>query len=95
MSDDIDAAVEVHRHELSGAAATLYAVQKVYGDKVREQSKGAYGRLADAHLLIRGVLAAALLRIHGNVTPNHGYQQTARCAFCLLRHRNESLRVCH
>lgn len=51
MTDDIEAAVEVHQRELIESAATLYAVQKIYGDKVREQSKTAYRRLVDAHLL--------------------------------------------
>lgn len=67
MTDDIEAAVEVHRRELIESAATLYAVQKVYGDKVREQSKAAYRRLVDAHLLITGVLATGLLRINGKI----------------------------
>lgn len=69
MTDDIDMALEVHRRELIEPAATLYAVQKVYGDKVREQSKAAYRRLVDAHLLITGVLAAALLRINAKIIP--------------------------
>lgn len=69
MSDDIDAAVEVHRRELIESAATLYAVQKVYGEKVREHSKMAYRRLVDAHLLITGVLSAALLRINAKIIP--------------------------
>lgn len=67
MTDDIEAAVEVHRRELIESAATLYAVQKVYGDKVRAQSKAAYRRLVDAHLLITGVLATGLLRINGKI----------------------------
>ena len=69
MTDDIKAAVEAHQRELIESAATLYAVQKINGDKVREQSKAAYGRLIDAHLLITGVLAAGLLRNHGRITP--------------------------
>lgn len=69
MTDDIEAAVEVHQRELIESAATLYAVQKIYGDKVREQSKTAYRRLVDAHLLITGVLASGLLRISGKITP--------------------------
>jgi hypothetical protein len=68
-SDDIEAAVETHQRELIESAATLYAVQKVYGDKVREQSKAGYRRLIDAHLLITGVLATGLLRISGKITP--------------------------
>jgi hypothetical protein len=69
MTDDIEAAVEVHKRELIESAATLYAVQKIYGDKVREQSKAAYRRLIDAHLLIVGVLATGLLRTNGKITP--------------------------
>lgn len=69
MTDDFEAAVEVHQRELIESAATLYAVQKIYGDKVREQSKAAYRRLVDAHLLITGVLATGLLRINGKITP--------------------------
>jgi hypothetical protein len=69
MTDDIEAAVEAHQRELIESAATLYAVQKIYGDKVREQSKVAYRRLVDAHLLITGVLAAGLLRTNGKITP--------------------------
>lgn len=42
MTDDIDLAVEIHKRELIESAATLYTVQKIYGDKVREQSKAAY-----------------------------------------------------
>lgn len=67
MTDDIEAAVEVHNRELIESAATLYAVQKIYGDKVREQSQAAYRRLVDAHLLITGVLATGLLRINGKI----------------------------
>lgn len=67
MTDDIESAVEVHKRELIESAATLYAVQKVYGDKVREQSKAAYRRLVNAHLLITGVLATGLLRINGKI----------------------------
>src|SRR5713101_9570728 len=68
MTDDIESAVEVHKRELIESAATLYAFQKIYGDKVREQSKAAYRRLVDAHLLIMGVLAAGLLRTNGKIT---------------------------
>lgn len=69
MTDDIDLAVEIHKRELIESAATLYAVQKIYGDKVREQSKAAYRRLVEAHLLITGVLATGLLRANGKITP--------------------------
>lgn len=69
MTDDIEAAVKAHQRELIESAATLYAVQKIYGDKVREQSKAAYRRLVDVHLLITGVLATGLLRTSGKITP--------------------------
>jgi hypothetical protein len=69
MTDDIESDVDVHKRELIESAATLYAVQKIYGDKVREQSKAAYRRLVDAHLLITGVLATGLLRTHGKIIP--------------------------
>lgn len=67
--DAIEAAVENHQRELIEPAAMLFAAQRVYGEKVREQTKMAYGRLVDAHLLITGVLAAALLRVNGAITP--------------------------
>lgn len=69
MTDGIEAAVEAHKRELIEPAATLYAVQKTYGDKVREQSRAAYGRMLDAHLLTTGVLAKGLLRTNGQFTP--------------------------
>jgi len=69
MNDEIEATVEAHSRELIESAATLYAVQKIYGDKVRKQSKAAYRRLVDAHLLITGVLATWLLRTNGKITP--------------------------
>lgn len=68
MTDDMEAAIDVHQRELIESAATLYAAQKIYGDKVREQSKAAYRRLVDAHLLIAGVLATGLLRTNGKIT---------------------------
>jgi len=68
MTDDMEVALEAHKGELIKAAATLYAVQETHGDKVREQSKAAYRRLVDAHLLITGVLATGLLRINGKIT---------------------------
>src|SRR5260370_21266222 len=68
MPNDIDAVVEARQPELVEAAATLYAVQKVCGDYVGEQSKAAYRRLVEAHLLITGVLATGLLRINGKIT---------------------------
>ncbi len=69
LPDDFEATVDSHQRELIESAATLYAVQKIHGDDVREQTKQAYGRLIDVHLLITGVLATGLLRINGKTTP--------------------------
>jgi hypothetical protein len=69
MNGNFEATVAVARGELMEPWATLFAVQRCYGDKVREQTIEAYGRLLDARLLITGVLAAALLRIHGKIVP--------------------------
>jgi hypothetical protein len=68
MTLDIEAMMEAHRSELREPAATLLAVQQLYGDNVRDQTIKAYGRLNDAHLLINGVLGAGLLRINGKIT---------------------------
>lgn len=68
MADDIKAVLDAHKSDLVKSAATLYAIQKIYGDKVQEQSKAAYRRLVDAHLFIMGVLATGLLRINGKIT---------------------------
>lgn len=67
MADDIEADIRAHQQELSNPAATLFAVQRVYGDQVREQTMRAYGRLVDTHLLVTGVLGTALLRVNGKV----------------------------
>jgi len=69
MPDDIETVVNAHQRELIEPAATLFAAQRVYGDKVREQTMKAYGRLVDAHLLTTGVLASALLRVNGKIAP--------------------------
>jgi hypothetical protein len=61
-------AIERHKQALIEPAATLYAVQKVYGDQAKAKSMAAYGRLLDAHMLATGVLASGLLRINGAVT---------------------------
>ncbi|SFM73226.1 hypothetical protein [Rugamonas rubra] len=47
--------------------ATIRAVQQVYGARVREQSMQAYGRLTEAHMLLTGVLADAILRVDGKM----------------------------
>lgn len=59
--------IERHEQNLIEQAATLYAVQKVYGDQAKAKAIAAYGRLIDAHLLVTGVLASGLLRINGAV----------------------------
>jgi hypothetical protein len=69
VAEDVEVAAEAHQRELIQPAAMLFAVQRVFGDKVREQTMRAYGRLIDAHLLTTGVLAAALLRVNGKITP--------------------------
>lgn len=48
-------------------ASTLFAVQKVQGATVREETTRAYRKMVDAHLLITGVLAAAIERVGGKV----------------------------
>lgn len=68
MTNGIEAAVTALKRELTEPAAILYAVQRVHGDKVREQSKAAYRRLVDVHLLVTGVLATGLLRTNGVIT---------------------------
>lgn len=68
MTDALnEEAIERHKQELIEQAATLYAVQKVYGDQAKAKSMAVYGRLIDAHLLVTGVLASGLLRINGTV----------------------------
>lgn len=60
-------AIERHKQVLIEPAATLYAVQKVFGDQAKAKAMAAYGRLIDAHMLATGVLASGLLRINGAV----------------------------
>lgn len=60
-------AIERHKEALIEPAATLYAVQKVFGDQAKAKSMAAYGRLIDAHMLATGVLASGILRINGAV----------------------------
>ncbi len=62
-----EAAIERHKEALIEPAATLYAVQKVFGDQAKAKSMAAYGRLIDAHMLATGVLASSILRINGAV----------------------------
>ncbi|MEP7452800.1 hypothetical protein [Phyllobacterium sp. SB3] len=67
--NSFDAALKSHQERLIDAAATLYAVQKIQGDAVREQSHAAYGKILDAHMLVAGVLGSALLRANGKILP--------------------------
>ena len=66
---DIESTVESLKKELVGSAASLIAVQKLYGGKVREQTMKSYGRMVDAHMLIVGVLFNALFRMNGKFKP--------------------------
>ena len=81
LPDDFEATVEAHQRELIESAATLYAVQKNHGDTVREQTKHAYGRLVDVHLLTTGVLATGLLRINGKITPHTATNEERNALF--------------
>lgn len=69
MTGDVDAAVAAACRELIESSASLFAVQQFYGNKVREQTIKAYGRLRDAHLLIMAILSGALDRINGKIVP--------------------------
>jgi len=81
LPDDFESTIEAHQRELIESAATLYAVQKIHGDTVREQTKRAYGRLVDAHLLITGVLATGLFRINGKITPYNATNEERNSLF--------------
>jgi hypothetical protein len=66
MTDASDSGeLERLKGELIEAASTLFAVQVYQGERVREQSLAAFGKLVDAHLLTMGVLGTALLRVNG------------------------------
>ena len=69
ISKNIETEVEAQKLELIESAATLFAVQRLHGEKTQEQTMQSYGRLVDAHLLIVGVLASALLRVNGKISP--------------------------
>jgi hypothetical protein len=73
--------LEQLKADLIGSASTLYAAQKVAGDQVRAQSKAAFGRMADAHLLVCGVLGAVLLRTNGKRTQDGLLNQERRVLF--------------
>jgi len=64
-----DELLEEHKQALIYPAAMLCGVQKMFGEQARVKAKQAYGQLIDAHLLVSGVLGAALLRTNGVVTP--------------------------
>ena len=60
-------------------AATLSAIQRVHGAHVREQTMRAYGRLSEAHMLLSGVLASAILKVDGKIVEasQAGQERTA------------------
>jgi hypothetical protein len=71
---------EAAKNDLLEPAATLLAVQKIEGDKVRQPSRNAYGRLVSAHLLVNGVLWVLLRKSHGKLD-----------AYSRPRHESEAL----
>jgi hypothetical protein len=66
---------------LLGPAETLYGAQKVVCDQVRSNTKAALGRIVDAHLLVRGVLAGVLLRTDGKRIEDGILHQERRVLF--------------
>src|SRR5712671_6852707 len=66
---------------LIGPAATLYAAQNAASDQVRAQTKAAFGRVVDAHLLVIGVLGGVLLRTNGKLTQEGALHQERRVLF--------------
>lgn len=50
-------------------ASTMLAAQEVSAKDVREKSKIGYSKLLDANLLVTGVIASALLRVNGELSP--------------------------
>ena len=85
-SDAIEQRVHEQRARLLNPAAKLFAIQSVYGKQVRERTMKAYGRLSEAHLLIVGVLAAALFRVNAKVTkiPERGEERDALFASIVI-----------
>lgn len=69
MSDDFENSVRAFQEDLVESARLVASHFRFQADKVREQTLSAYGRLNDAHLLLSGVLGAALLRVNGKITP--------------------------
>ena len=51
------------------SAAALYAAQEIFGREVRTETRKCYGGLAEAHMLVSGVLGSAILRTNGKITP--------------------------
>lgn len=78
MKDDEAMRLEHLKATLLGNAATLYGAQKVASNHVREKSKASFGRMVDAHLLVSGVLAGALLRTNGKLTQDGILNQERR-----------------
>ncbi len=69
MSDAFESSVHAFQEDFLESATLVAAYPRFQADKVREQTLPAYGRLNDAHLLLCGVLGAALLRVNGKITP--------------------------
>src|SRR5687768_15851912 len=67
MNDEAEAQIKTLQQELFESGAMLFAAQKVASDEVQEQTKRAYGRLLDAHMLATGVLGAVLIRTNGKI----------------------------
>lgn len=64
---DFEKKIAVCAQRLLEPASTIFAVQKVYGEKIQERSKRSYGRLTEAHLLLSGVIGAAIIRTDGKI----------------------------
>lgn len=65
MDEAVENRFKMHVDRLLEPASTLFAVQRSAGDRVQGQTMEGYGRLRDAHLLLTGVLGAALVRADG------------------------------
>jgi hypothetical protein len=66
---------------LTEPAATILAAQEYAGDEVSAKTKAAYGRMVDAHLLIRGVIGGMLIRTEGKRTEHGDVVQERRVLF--------------
>lgn len=82
LADEFERRFAACQETLLGPAAMLFAMQRVHAEAVREKTKQAYGRLVDAHMLVTGVLGAALLRVNAKITETDeaGHQQDALLA---------------